>query len=182
MDLSLVDKEFDNTVGVHDNGQSKSEEVVEEFVIVKTVLEDEDDNNVENGYDDDDNNNWKKNDEQNDYYNNKEPVAEEEDDNEMPGDNNDEQVDDKTINEQDDDNKAEQEKWYYKAKFMLDWVNKFLGTHYVHPGFAISIDEMMKLFKGCLNMTHRMKKKPIKKGFKFYAMVCAWSGYCFFLS
>ena len=29
-------------------------------------------------------------------------------------------------------------------------------------------------------MTHRMKKKPIKEGFKFYAMVCALSGYCFF--
>ena len=29
-------------------------------------------------------------------------------------------------------------------------------------------------------MTHRMKKKPIKEGCKFYAMVCAWSGYCLF--
>ena len=63
---------------------------------------------------------------------------------------------------------------------MLDWVNKFPCTHCIHPGFAISIDEMMKLFKGRSNMTHRMKKKPIKEGFKLYAMVCAWSDFCFF--
>ena len=29
-------------------------------------------------------------------------------------------------------------------------------------------------------MTYRMKKKSIKEGFKFYAMVYALSGYCFF--
>ena len=29
-------------------------------------------------------------------------------------------------------------------------------------------------------MTHQMKKKPIKEGFKFYAMCCTASGYCFF--
>ena len=63
---------------------------------------------------------------------------------------------------------------------MLYWVKQFAQTHCVHPSFAISIDEMMKLFKGQSNMTHRMKKKPIKEIFKFYAMVCALSGYCFF--
>ena len=73
--------------------------------------------------------------------------------NEKDGDS----VDDETINEQVDNNKVKQEKWYYKAKFMLDWVNKFSRTHCIHPGFAISIDEMMKIFKGCSNMTHRMK-------------------------
>ena len=31
-------------------------------------------------------------------------------------------------------------------------------------------------------MTHRMKKKPIKEGFKFYARMCAYSGYWFFSS
>ena len=39
---------------------------------------------------------------------------------------------------------------------------------------------MMKLFKGHSNMTHRMKKKPIKEGFKFYAICCAATEYCFF--
>ena len=98
----------------------------------------------------------------------------------MSNDNDGESVDDETINEVDDDDEVEQERWYYKAKFMLDWVNKFPQTHCVHSGFAISINEMMKLFKGRSDMTHRMKKKPIKKGFKFYLMVCAYSGYYFF--
>ena len=42
---------------------------------------------------------------------------------------------------------------------MIDWVNKFLQTYCVYPGFAISIDEMMKLFKGQSNMTHIMNEK-----------------------
>ena len=66
----------------------------------------------------------------------------------MSNNNDDGSVDDDTIDEEGDDDEAEQEKWYWKAKFMLDWVNKFSRTHCVHPGFAISIDEMMKPFKG----------------------------------
>ena len=148
----------------------------------KQQNEEDEDNNDD---DDDDDDESKKDEERNDYYDDKEPAPEEEDDNEISDDdddddNDDDSVDDETINEQDDDNKVEQEKWYYKAKFMLNWVNKFPRTHCVHPGFAIRIDEMMKLFKGCSNITHRMKNKPIKEGFKFYAIVCALSGYCFF--
>ena len=98
----------------------------------------------------------------------------------MGNDNADDLVDDETINEQDDDDEVKQKKWYCKAKFMLDWVKEISPTHCIYPGFAISIDEMVKLIKGCSNMTHRMKKKLIKEGFNFYAMVCAWSGYYFF--
>ena len=65
---------------------------------------------------------------------------------------------------------------------MLDWVKNISRTHYFHLGFVISIDEMMKLFKGCLDMKHRIKKKRIKEGFKCYAMMCTWSGSCFFFS
>ena len=97
----------------------------------------------------------------------------------MGNDNDDDSVDGETINEENEDDEVEQEKWYYRANFMLDWVNKFSRSYCVHPGFAISIDEMMKLFKGCSNMTHKMKKNSIKEGFKFYAMVCALSVYCF---
>ena len=82
-------------------------------------------------------------------------------------DNDNDLVDDETINEQDDDNTIEQEKWYYKAKLMLNWVSKFSGTHCVHRGFAIINNEMMKLFKDCSNMTHRMKKTPLKKVLSF---------------
>ena len=40
---------------------------------------------------------------------------------------------------------------------------------------------MMKLFKGCSNMTHIMKCKPIPEGYKLYAMCCAQSGWCYFI-
>ena len=170
MDSSLIDKKIGSTVGVDDDGQFKPEQVAEEFVF-KTVKKDEDKNNDDDDDDNDDDaddNDSTKDDEKRHYYDDKEaPVEEEEDKDEMGDDNNDEKIDDKTINEEDDDDKAKQEKWYYKEKFILDWVNKFSRTHCVRPGFAISIDEMMKLFKGCSNTTHRMKKKLIKEGFKF---------------
>ena len=109
------------------------------------------------------------------------PEEEDENDDEMDNDNDDGSVDDVTINEDNDyDDEVEQEKWHYKAKFRMDWVNKSAQRYYVHPGFTISIDEMMKLFKDRSNMTHRLKKKTTKEGFKFYAMVCALSGYYFF--
>ena len=168
----LTDKEVDNSVDVDNDGQFEPETKSEEFV-VKTVEEDEDNNN-----DDDDNDDEReKDEEQNNYFDGKELAREEEDDtnNEMGNDNDDDSVDDETIDEEDDDDEVKQEKWYYKAKFMLDWVDKFAQRNCVYPSFAIIIDEM-KLFKGRSNMTHRMKKKPIKEGFKFYAMVCALSG------
>lgn len=40
------------------------------------------------------------------------------------------------------------ELWYKRAKLFLDKVNKLSRTYYKHPGFALNIDEMMKLFKG----------------------------------
>ena len=56
-----------------------------------------------------------------------------------------------TVTEEDkhkNGHKGIEDKWYYKAKFMLDWVNKLSRLYCLHPGFALSIDEMMKLFKG----------------------------------
>ena len=38
--------------------------------------------------------------------------------------------------------------WYQRAKLFLDQVNKFIRMYCKHPGFALSIDEIMKLFKG----------------------------------
>ena len=63
---------------------------------------------------------------------------------------------------------------------MLDWVNKMLRTYCVYPDFTISIDDMMKLFKGRLNMTYRTKQKPIKEGFKYYALVYPYRSWCYF--
>ena len=44
MNLSLIDKDFDNTVGVDGDGQFEVNEVVEEF-LVETVGKDENLNN-----------------------------------------------------------------------------------------------------------------------------------------
>ena len=66
-------------------------------------------------------------------------------------DDNDDGINLETVTEEDehkDEHEGIEDKWYYKAKFMLDWVNKFLCLYCLHPGFALSIDEMMKLFKG----------------------------------
>jgi hypothetical protein len=106
-----------------------------------------------------------------------EEEEEEEDDDNNNNNNADGSFDYDTVVDDDDD---DDESWYKKASFMIDWTNKFSRMYCVHPGFAISIDEMMKLFKGRSNMTHIMKCKPIPKGYKFYAMCCAQSGYCFF--
>ena len=58
----------------------------------------------------------------------------------MVNKDNDELVGNENITKQDDDEYVKQEKCYYKAKFMLDWVNKFSCTDCVHPGVTISID------------------------------------------
>ena len=70
-------------------------------------------------------------------------VEEETDNNNNNDDVNDEDVDNKIDPEKDDNEEAEQEKWYYKAKFILDRVTKFLRTYCVHPGFAIIINDMI---------------------------------------
>ena len=62
------------------------------------------------------------------------------------------------------------EVWYAKVKIFLNNVNNFSRTVCEHPGFNLSLDEMMKLFKGQSSMTVGMKKKPTKERFKFLAM------------
>ena len=38
--------------------------------------------------------------------------------------------------------------WYQKVKIFLDHVNEFSQSTCKNPGFALSIDEMIELFKG----------------------------------
>ena len=119
----------------------------------------------------------------NNYHNDDDGDDEQEEEEDMKDNNNNKNDDDDGSIDYDtvvDDEQDDEEAWYNKAVFMLDWVNKFSRTYCVHPGFAISIDETMKLFKGRSNMTHIMKCKPIPQGYKFYAMCCATSGFCFF--
>ena len=74
LNLLLVDKNFDNTVGVENSGHFKPEEEVKE-VLVKTVKDDDDDDNNDDEDDNDDKS--KDDDEQNPYFDDKEPGPEE---------------------------------------------------------------------------------------------------------
>ena len=74
---------------------------------------------------------------------------------------------------------TESQKWYSKASYLVDHVNKVSRRLCRHPGFALAIDEMMKRFKGRSPQTVRMRHKPIKEGYKFFAMCCTQSGYIF---
>ena len=73
--------------------------------------------------------------------------------------------------------------WYAKAKLFLDHVNTFRRTVCDHPRFNLSLDKMMKLFKGQSSMTVQMKRKPIKVGFKFLAIICdTVTGFVFYFA
>jgi len=61
----------------------------------------------------------------------------------------------------------------------LNHVNTVSKKLCTYPGFALSIDEMMKIFKGRSHMTVRMKCKPIKEGFKFYAICDSSTGFVY---
>ena len=87
-------------------------------------------------------------------------------------------IDTDTDNEFDD--KGYIEVWYAKAKLFLDHVNDFSRTVCEHPGFNLSLDEMMKLFKGRSSMTVQMKQKPIKEEFKFLAICDTVTGFVFY--
>ncbi len=43
----------------------------------------------------------------------------------------------------------------------------------------LSIDKMMKLFKGWSSQTHMMKNKPIKEGFKVWTVSCLVNGFIY---
>jgi Transposase IS4 len=67
-----------------------------------------------------------------------------------------------------------------KAAPFVAHVNKVSKRLCHHPGFALSIDEMMHLFKGQSIQTHCTKHKPFKEGYKFYALCCAQSVFVFY--
>ena len=58
-------------------------------------------------------------------------------------------------------------------------MNMIAQNFCTRPGFCVSIDEQMNLFKGRCSQTVRMKAKPIKEGFKFFALCDATTGYVF---
>ena len=68
-------------------------------------------------------------------------------------------------------------RWYMKAAPVVEHFVEVSQRLCEHLGYALSVDEMMKLFKGRSKQTHRMKNKPIKEGYKFFALCDATCGY-----
>ncbi len=69
--------------------------------------------------------------------------------------------------------------WFHKVENFLEHVNTVLKGLVDKLNDFLSLDEMMKLFKVCSSQTHIMKNKPIKKGFKFWAISCPVSGFVY---
>lgn len=80
--------------------------------------------------------------------------------------------------EEDEEQECDQ-RWYKKVALFIDHVNSMSAHICIRPGSRLSIDEMMKLFKGRSAQTARMKGKPIKEGYKFWALCDAETGYVY---
>lgn len=74
------------------------------------------------------------------------------------------------------DCKAEVEvdrRWHKKAAVCIAHFNVVAQCLCACHGFCLSIDDMMKLFKGQSGETYHMKTKPIKERYKFLSLCCA---------
>ena len=81
--------------------------------------------------------------------------------------------------ENDDVSEPQDKRWFVKAGPIIDLVNETSKKVCKFPALGVSIDEQMKKFKGRSRQTFRMKNKPISEGYKFWAICCANSGYCY---
>jgi hypothetical protein len=98
-----------------------------------------------------------------------------------------EDITDEEDNELDEEEEEEEEledvevendtRWYKKVASFLEHVMEISWKLCIRPSTTLSIDKMMKLFKGWSGHTHRMKNKPIKQGYKFFAICDAKNGY-----
>lgn len=61
-------------------------------------------------------------------------------------------------------------KWYTAMKKLLIHINAVSKNICKIPGAILSLDEMLRLFKGRSANTERMARKPDKEGFKFFAL------------
>ena len=85
--------------------------------------------------------------------------------------------------EEDDDTEVRSDvPWYSKAAPMIDQCVTISKRICVTPGSRLSIDEMMKRFKGRSGQTHRMKHQPIKEGYKFFSLRDAETGFVYDMS
>jgi len=112
-----------------------------------------------------------------------EDIEMEEDDGPNDGDPLDEVDDPSAIDEEDeDDNETDAEippqpVWYEQVRAFLEHVCKVNAKICKHPSNRISIDEMLRKFLGRSAQTYRMKRKPDKEGYKFFALCCSITGF-----
>jgi len=94
--------------------------------------------------------------------------------------NEDEEDDTEEEDEDEEDEEVEHDtRWYAKVSTFYDHVVRVSKKICTRPGSKLSLDEMMKLFKGRSRQTHRMKKKPIKEGFKFFSICDVETGFVY---
>ena len=66
-----------------------------------------------------------------------------------------------------------------KSQPFINQFNKANKLLCVRPSYQVALDEMMTRFKGRSADTYRMKSKPIKEGFKFFAVACSQSTFVY---
>jgi Transposase IS4 len=108
-----------------------------------------------------------------------EVVAEEEEEDEQDGSSNTSEEEEEEEGEEEEEEPPAVQRWFHKVEGFLKHVNVTSKRICRHPGSFLSIDEMMKRFKGRSNQTHKMKNKPIKEGYKFFAICCSQTGFVF---
>jgi hypothetical protein len=63
-------------------------------------------------------------------------------------------VEDESVDSVSDDNEVGKEVWYQPIKAFVEHVNKISKRLCINPGWTLSLDEMMKKFKGRSGETH----------------------------
>lgn len=102
------------------------------------------------------------------------------DDEDEDHEENEEEEDENEIEEHDDniDFEDSQPDWFHQVNDFINHIHKVIRKVCKHPGSIVSIDEMLRKFKGRSAQTYRMKRKPDKEGYKFFCL-CGSSGFVY---
>lgn len=86
--------------------------------------------------------------------------------------------DEGSIDEHAEDTLVENDtRWCNNVPKFLDFIGEVPPKLCMHPGSVVSVDKMMRLFKGWSGQTHRMKNEPIKEGCKFFSLCDTKTGF-----
>jgi hypothetical protein len=81
--------------------------------------------------------------------------------------------------EEEEEEEAPSPTRYASIQGFIDHVNNTSQKLCKHPGWKVSIDEMLRKFKGRSAQTYRMKRKPDREGYKFFAICCSSTGFVY---